>query len=374
MTRSMSCGLAGTRRSTWSPASSSPLSRRSAGMPDGVCVTPAIFTGGCRIGWRFHGFFRGSAWRRTLDRFLRSTPAPRDLPPPHALLMACVHRVAHHFDPPTLIWLYDIHLLASSMSEDDATRFVALAVDGGLDGHLRARPRAVTTSLPNAAARGARSPRSGRRRAAGGLHGPGVSARRRAHLGPAGAGRASRPLAVAARTPLSAVPVPARCPSAPGLGSAAMGVRAPDRSGRLTLVSSSARVIAGPRRKADVMPLTAGSNHGASRADSDLFVGLTRELLQRGCHVRFRASGTSMHPTIRDGEVVTVAPSSGDAFAVGDVLLCRFGRRPTAHRVVAVQPSDHGRPVLHLHGDNLCSRDRPVRAERRHRPGADREP
>ena len=111
------------------------------------------------------------------------------------------------------------------------------------------------------------------------------------------------------------------------------------------------------------MPLTAGSNHGASRADSDLFVGLTRELLQRGCHVRFRATGTSMHPTIRDGEVVTVAPSSGDAFAVGDVLLCRVGRRPTAHRVVAVQPSDHGRPVLHLHGDNLCSPDRPVRAE-----------
>ena len=75
--------------------------------------------------------------------------------------------------------------------------------------------------------------------------------------------------------------------------------------------------------RGDVMPLTAGSNHGASSADSDLFVGLTRELLQRGCHVRFRATGTSMHPAIRDGEVVTVAPASGDAFAVGDVLLCR---------------------------------------------------
>jgi len=97
--------------------------------------------------------------------------------------------------------------------------------------------------------------------------------------------------------------------------------------------------------------------------DSDLFVGVTQDLLQRGCHVRFRATGTSMHPAIRDGEVVTIVPSSGDAFAVGDVLLCRFGRRPAAHRVVAVQPSDDGRPVLHLHGDNLCSPDRPVRAE-----------
>src|SRR4029077_4713262 len=64
---------------------------------------------------------------------------------------------------------------------------------------------------------------------------------------------------------------------------------------------------------ADVMPLTASSNHGASRADSDLFVVLTRELLERGCHVRFRASGSSMHPAIQDGEVVTVAPASGEA-------------------------------------------------------------
>jgi Peptidase S24-like len=111
------------------------------------------------------------------------------------------------------------------------------------------------------------------------------------------------------------------------------------------------------------MRLTAGSNHGASLMDSDLFVGLTRDLLQRGCNVRFRANGTSMHPTIRDGEVVTVAPLSGDSFAVGDVLLCRLGRRPTAHRVVTVQSADDGRPVLHLQGDNLYSPDRPVRAE-----------
>ena len=80
-----------------------------------------------------------------------------------------------------------------------------------------------------------------------------------------------------------------------------------------------------------------------------------------------------MHPTIRDGEVVTVAPRPGIAFAVGDVLLCRFGRRPTAHRVVAVQPSADGRPVLYLQGDNLCSPDRRFEPGR-HRPGADREP
>jgi hypothetical protein len=29
----------------------------------------------------------------------------------HALVLACIHRVAHHYDDPCLLWLYDIHLL-----------------------------------------------------------------------------------------------------------------------------------------------------------------------------------------------------------------------------------------------------------------------
>jgi hypothetical protein len=33
----------------------------------------------------------------------------------HALIIACVHRTAHHFDEPRLIWLYDIHLLAARL-------------------------------------------------------------------------------------------------------------------------------------------------------------------------------------------------------------------------------------------------------------------
>ena len=305
----------------------------------------------------------GDVSRRMPARFPLSTLSVEGLAPPHALLLACLHRVAHHFDPPTLIWLYDIHLLASSMSEDDAARFVALAVDSGLAaicarGIARAQHH-FRTPLP--AAFEDLAPAGDEPLAA--YHAQGVSALRRAHVGPACAARVSRSLPVVARTPLSTVSIPARGPAAPGLGSAALAVRAPDRSGRRHAGFRQRESHSRTRKEADVMPLTAGSNHGASRTDSDLFVGLTRELLQRGCNVRFRATGTSMHPTIRDGEVVTVAPSSGDAFAVGDVLLCRFGRRPTAHRVVAVQPSPHGRPVLHLHGDNLCSRDGPVRAE-----------
>lgn len=36
----------------------------------------------------------------------------------HSLLLACVHRMAHHYDNRRLIWLYDIHVLASRMGEE----------------------------------------------------------------------------------------------------------------------------------------------------------------------------------------------------------------------------------------------------------------
>ncbi len=111
------------------------------------------------------------------------------------------------------------------------------------------------------------------------------------------------------------------------------------------------------------MPFTPGSHHGPPRKDSYLFVELTRVLLQQGCNVQFRAAGTSMHPTIRDGEVVTVAPRSVERVAAGDVILYRCDRGPTAHRVIAVRPSPAGRPVLYLQGDNLCSIDRPIQAD-----------
>lgn len=49
----------------------------------------------------------------------------------HALLLACVHRIAHHHDSPRLLWLYDIHLLASRLSEEQLQTFMSLAVEKG---------------------------------------------------------------------------------------------------------------------------------------------------------------------------------------------------------------------------------------------------
>jgi hypothetical protein len=51
------------------------------------------------------------------------------LAPPQALLLACLHRVAHHHNSERLIWLYDIHLLASRMTCEERTAFIRLATD-----------------------------------------------------------------------------------------------------------------------------------------------------------------------------------------------------------------------------------------------------
>lgn len=59
----------------------------------------------------------------------RLSPVARGLSPVHALLLACTHRVAHHFDAECLIWLYDIDLLARTMSQEEWRRFADLAAE-----------------------------------------------------------------------------------------------------------------------------------------------------------------------------------------------------------------------------------------------------
>lgn len=50
----------------------------------------------------------------------------------HALLLACLHRMAHHYDNPRLIWLYDIHLLASGLDEEAMQAVLHLSNEKGL--------------------------------------------------------------------------------------------------------------------------------------------------------------------------------------------------------------------------------------------------
>jgi len=56
-------------------------------------------------------------------------PGARALSPVHALLVACVHRVAHHSGDARLIWLVDISRIAAVLTTEDWARFQWLARD-----------------------------------------------------------------------------------------------------------------------------------------------------------------------------------------------------------------------------------------------------
>ena len=81
----------------------------------------------------------------------------------------------------------------------------------------------------------------------------------------------------------------------------------------------------------------------------DDFDALSAAVLERGDSLRFRASGNSMRPFIRDGDVLLVRP--GLEIRLGDVVLCRAEKgRLLAHRVTWVDRQSHPRSIV-LQGD-----------------------
>jgi signal peptidase len=68
---------------------------------------------------------------------------------------------------------------------------------------------------------------------------------------------------------------------------------------------------------------------------STTFAELSVTLLRAGKSIRFRARGTSMHPLVRDGDVLLVRPVDARAVRVGDIVLCDSEPgRVVVHRVV----------------------------------------
>lgn len=78
-------------------------------------------------------------------------------------------------------------------------------------------------------------------------------------------------------------------------------------------------------------------NELATRSPQQLFIDMSTELLRRGQSVRFRAPGRSMHPAIKEGETITVAPIAPFDIKRGDILLYLVGRKVVAHRVVSIK-------------------------------------
>jgi phage repressor protein C with HTH and peptisase S24 domain len=77
------------------------------------------------------------------------------------------------------------------------------------------------------------------------------------------------------------------------------------------------------------------------------------DLLRRGHAVEFRVRGDSMHPAIREEDVLHVEPVA--EVIAGDVVLMLAPRGLTAHRVVSVREG-----MVVTRGDNAPEADDPV--------------
>ena len=84
---------------------------------------------------------------------------------------------------------------------------------------------------------------------------------------------------------------------------------------------------------------------------STLFLEVTEEILRRGSRVRFVAEGTSMHPTLRAGDALWVAPVDPAAVRSLDILLYRGPRGPIAHRVRRIRNAPGRLTAFLLQGD-----------------------
>jgi hypothetical protein len=75
----------------------------------------------------------------------------------HALLLACIHPVMHHRNAESLVWIYDIHLLASRLSHRELDSFTELAVAKQVSAicahQLSAARRWLGTRIPDLAMR-----------------------------------------------------------------------------------------------------------------------------------------------------------------------------------------------------------------------------
>ena len=119
------------------------------------------------------------------------------------------------------------------------------------------------------------------------------------------------------------------------------------------------------------------SDESVANCPQQLFIDMSTELLRQGKNVRFQAPGQSMHPAIKEGETITVAPVAPFNIKRGDILLYLAGMKVIAHRVVrikrekndsATQPTSHSKTlnpqlVFILRGDASGTCDDPVEAQ-----------
>jgi signal peptidase I len=88
----------------------------------------------------------------------------------------------------------------------------------------------------------------------------------------------------------------------------------------------------------------------------ELTHSLRKEAILKGHSVKTIASGYSMFPFLRKGDLLTVEPVSIDSVKRGDIVVSELNETWIAHRVIKIA-STHGRTELTTRGDARMSID-----------------
>lgn len=92
--------------------------------------------------------------------------------------------------------------------------------------------------------------------------------------------------------------------------------------------------------------------------------GLMADILNRGATLRIKATGKSMHPLVRDGDIVILVKRPSPSLRTGDLVMARSDAGSAVlHRIVKKSRGRHGRFVFKTQGDALMVGDKAVTEE-----------
>jgi signal peptidase I len=94
--------------------------------------------------------------------------------------------------------------------------------------------------------------------------------------------------------------------------------------------------------------------HQTINIDSKDFGQLAAEHLQNGTAIRITANGRSMHPTIKNGDTLTIAPLNKKKLKRGDIILYRTtpANNLIAHRIIFIRKKSSDE-IIYTRGDAL---------------------
>lgn len=102
----------------------------------------------------------------------------------------------------------------------------------------------------------------------------------------------------------------------------------------------------------------------AEALDAEKSAGLIISILRSGHSVELPASGYSMFPALRPGDLVTVNPISKEGlFEPGIVVVFRKDNSFIMHRIVKLTESSVAEISIETQGDSLLKKDQPVSIE-----------